>query len=144
MRRRRSPQRWNARNQWLAVTLVVIAASAVFWERTARGDSWTVAAELFGLPVGATAALVPNAPSVDAAALAEPAVLSDAAADVADRGRLERLRNRYVEWSSAREPVAYLDTYPALPSEAGFPPLPDAPDGEITRAREALAAEVLQ
>lgn len=143
MRGKRSIRRRRGKRS-LAVALIVMSATAVLWEHAARGDSWTVAAELFGLPVGTTAPMLPSAPSVDAAALAEPAVLSDAAAAAADDERVARLRDRYDAWLAARQPVAYLDTYPELPSDAGFPAPPDAPDGEITRAREALAAEVLQ
>ena len=121
-----------------------IGLGALLCDRAAKGDAWTVAAELLGLPVGTVAPALPAGPSIDAAALAEPAVLTDAAAKAAVAERVDRLRDRYDAWLSAREPVAYLEAHPELPTEAGFPPLPDAPDGEVTREREALAAEVLR
>lgn len=124
--------------------MIGIAAGALLYQQSARGEAWTVAAELLGLPIGTAAPALPARPPVDTAALAEPAVLTEAAAKAALSKRIERLRDRYDAWLDAREPVEYLEAHPELPVEAGFPPLPDAPDGEITREREAFAAEVLR
>lgn len=85
-----------------------------------------------------------SAGSIDARALAAPEVL---AADVAEARLADRtaaLRERHATWLAEREGMPDApDVLPDVPAWTGLPPLPDAPDGEITRQRWSQDAEVL-
>lgn len=134
------------RSRISALSLSCIAAAILLLhQRAASGEGWDLASSLFGLAAGTAAPTAPLAAVADPVALAEPQLLSPEVAEQVMVERRARLRARYDRWVADRQPQTYEEATTELPTAAavGFPPAPDAPDGEITLHKEALAAELI-